>query len=879
MAGKGATYRRTGIISCVLAGAMAVGGVAASVWMPNSVSSASSTAPVFTPQSYPRVDGSTVTQPLGVAFQSLFTGTDVASSQVVFNKTHQAYLNLINGDTDLILVTSPSQDELDIAAQAGVELEVIPVVDEGFVFLTNADNPVTSLTVDQIRRIYAGSITNWNQVGGPDEPITAYQRPVNSGSQTGMEDLVMQGTPMVSAPLLSVATMDGLVDAIANFNGGSGSLGYSYYYYVTQMYGDLAANPQLSKIKLMGVNGVQPSAETIRSGQYPLQTGYYIVINKADAADSPARVLANAMLGHDGQQTAMEAGYVPVDESIELPQPTAHDPNALDSPDETYQVNPLTFTTTQEWVMSTYDESLTGAPDCARVDRVTISGLADQEMQDQINARFRKFQNDFAGLTTTACDSSDDVNTTVQNVVDASFSNVLSLRTEIGPIWWVPDETDEYWDVPRQSFNVRLDTGADLTPADVFTIDAKISGMIQLEAQGSDGFCDEECADDKATTYLSDPDQPFGFTAGSATIMGVEIPFGSYWPQVAIFKKYAGATGLYTGSVPASCPVITTYWSDTYQACLPFSAMSEDLGIVEHVLASTESVSVDIPADSGERWFAFAFDDPYDFDVWYQPDVSSSDCSTVRPIPSRPVIPSWGTGPATVSVTLDRNQDSDSLAYTMCVGFIDPDTQIGHFGTMTIQQDPIPPSWVVTVDIADGTVFPTGDVRFSGTLTDLAGNPVIGEMVSVQTENRYCQSETYAEGQWACMFDEDLSDGQSTITVMADDYSGQWGQAIVTITVGDSNSPASPSPSATTSPTSVAIPSSSGNSAPTSTVPPLAPTTSVPASAQAPAGSAPTGGSGIPGSPWQVVVGLLSLLGFAVGITLIVIGTRRERTV
>ena len=229
------SYRKSSVVSALCAFALTVGVLCATQAVLQAQADpdtdAQDSAPLFTPETYPRVDGSTVTQPLGVAFQSLFTGQNVPSDSVVFNQTHQAYLNLIDGDADLILVTSPSQDELDAAAAAGMELEVIPVVSEGFVFLTNADNPVDSLTVDQIKDIYSGTITNWKDVGGPDQPITAYQRPENSGSQTGMLDLVMGDTPLLPAPTQQVVlTMGGLVTTVAaSFNGDSGALGYSYY--------------------------------------------------------------------------------------------------------------------------------------------------------------------------------------------------------------------------------------------------------------------------------------------------------------------------------------------------------------------------------------------------------------------------------------------------------------------------------------------------------------------------------------------------------------------------------------------------------------------------------------------------------------------------
>jgi phosphate transport system substrate-binding protein len=66
----------------------------------------------------------------------------------------------------------------------------------------------------EIRSIYAGRITNWSEVGGFDTPIVAYQRPVNSGSQTGFLDLVMKDLKPVYPPTEKVlAGMGELIDA------------------------------------------------------------------------------------------------------------------------------------------------------------------------------------------------------------------------------------------------------------------------------------------------------------------------------------------------------------------------------------------------------------------------------------------------------------------------------------------------------------------------------------------------------------------------------------------------------------------------------------------------------------------------------------------
>ena len=69
-----------------------------------------------------------------------------------------------------------------MAKEKGVELEIVPIVKDAFVFFVNTENPVESLTLEQIQGIYTGNIKNWKDVGGDNERIVAYQRPANSGS-------------------------------------------------------------------------------------------------------------------------------------------------------------------------------------------------------------------------------------------------------------------------------------------------------------------------------------------------------------------------------------------------------------------------------------------------------------------------------------------------------------------------------------------------------------------------------------------------------------------------------------------------------------------------------------------------------------------------
>ena len=268
------------------------------------VEETTSNEPIFTLQNYPRIDGSTATLPLAQAFKAGFTGKNIEETEVTHSKTHNAYVNLINGDTDLILVTYPSEDEQKLAQEKNVELEIVPIVKEAFVFFVNKENQIDNLSLEQIKQIYSGKITNWKEVGGPDAKITAYQRPANSGSQSGMLELVMKNTKIMEAPKENIASgMADIIDVISDYNNKDTAIGYSYYYYATKMYTS-------DTIKLLSIDGVKPTYDNIKEGLYNIQTAYYAVIRKSETEDSPARKLLNAMKSSNGQNIAKEAGYV-----------------------------------------------------------------------------------------------------------------------------------------------------------------------------------------------------------------------------------------------------------------------------------------------------------------------------------------------------------------------------------------------------------------------------------------------------------------------------------------------------------------------------------------------------------------------------------------
>ena len=276
-----------------------------------------------------QIDGSTATIPITaeLARQCCEASDEDIDKYVFHNTTGPAYDNLIysngnkkplyaNGneiryeEKHIIFATEPSEQELEEAKEYGVELEVTPVALDGFVFITHKDNPVDSLTVQQIKDIYSGKITNWKEVGGKDCEIIPYQREANSGSQTAMEQLVMKDTPLMKPKEGYRITkgMGELVEVVAEYENRESSLGYTYYYYLNNLYKN-------DNIKVLKIDGVSPDNENLRDKSYPFNTAYYAVTVKGD--DSETAKLKDFIVSEKGQQVVAMAGYCTVSESGE----------------------------------------------------------------------------------------------------------------------------------------------------------------------------------------------------------------------------------------------------------------------------------------------------------------------------------------------------------------------------------------------------------------------------------------------------------------------------------------------------------------------------------------------------------------------------------
>lgn len=236
---------------------------------------------------FPILDSSTARIPVTTALYDLFVmGYGYEGPEPLCSTTHGAWLNIADKKVDLALLAAPTPEEQAYLESKGVEVEMKLYGGDGLVFIGNTANPVSDLSHEQLIAIYRGEITNWSQLGGPDEPIRVYFRDDQSGSQRLFENLLFKDQTLPDFYALGFPMIDTMSDIVNTVLHDPYSIGYSIMTYLDEVYAEEA-------LKVFTVNGVYPSPETVKDQSYPYNTKGYLVIRSDEPEDSPARRLFN----------------------------------------------------------------------------------------------------------------------------------------------------------------------------------------------------------------------------------------------------------------------------------------------------------------------------------------------------------------------------------------------------------------------------------------------------------------------------------------------------------------------------------------------------------------------------------------------------------
>lgn len=252
------------------------------------------------------LDGSTTVGPIAKAFAEYYMAKH-KDVNVTVNESGSGNgaKSLINSTCDIADMSRFMKDEEFAAA---VEKGVMPVAHvvamDGLPVLVHPSNPVKGLTVEQVRDIYMGKVTNWKQVGGPDKEIVVVSRDTNSGTYETFEGLVM--THKADGESIREKIKDG-----AEYVGSNGAIrarvqstpaaiGYAGLGFVD------------ATVKALEINGITPTPATVTSGQYPISRPLFMFTNGYPKLGSHVYAFVTLHLSEKGQEIIEDIGFVPV---------------------------------------------------------------------------------------------------------------------------------------------------------------------------------------------------------------------------------------------------------------------------------------------------------------------------------------------------------------------------------------------------------------------------------------------------------------------------------------------------------------------------------------------------------------------------------------
>lgn len=216
----------------------------------------------------------------------------------------RSLIRMLNQKPAMILAYPPSATMRQELVDFGTVWNFVTVAQDALVMITGADNPVSSLTLDQVRGIYRGVITNWSEVGGADQPIRIFIQDADSGLQAAFEQLVLAADEIHSPVMEWAYERAGVVrEQTAAFDGGADALGFTSLMMLKQV------NPDKG-IKQIKIDGVMASEKTLTAGSYRLALP--VLAATSSLADPDIARIFDWLISEAGKQWLNWQGLAPV---------------------------------------------------------------------------------------------------------------------------------------------------------------------------------------------------------------------------------------------------------------------------------------------------------------------------------------------------------------------------------------------------------------------------------------------------------------------------------------------------------------------------------------------------------------------------------------
>ncbi len=245
------------------------------------------------------IDGSTTVGPIAKAFAE-FTMRQKPELNITVSESGSGNgaKGLLNGTCHIAnLSRDLKESERKAMAEKGVKPVEHVVAYDALPVMVHPSNKVKGLTIDQVRDIYTGKITNWKDVGGFDLAIVVVSRDTNSGTFESFKELVLGTESKICSSAEYTGSNGGVRQRVQMTRG---AIGYAGLGFIDRT------------VKALEINGVAPCAETVADKTYPIARPLYMFTNGEPAAESPAGQFIALSRSDKGREIIEEIGFVPV---------------------------------------------------------------------------------------------------------------------------------------------------------------------------------------------------------------------------------------------------------------------------------------------------------------------------------------------------------------------------------------------------------------------------------------------------------------------------------------------------------------------------------------------------------------------------------------
>ena len=238
------------------------------------------------------ISGSTSVGPLMEKIQEKYEEeNNNVTLEIQQNGSGAGIKDVISGISEIGMSSRELKDEEKTSVQGTT------VAYDGIALLVNTENPVSNISLEDVKKIYTGEITNWKELGGDDSPIVVVSREEGSGTRDAFQEIV----GYKSEELTKDATIsDGSGAVKTTVAGNKNAIGFASFEYID------------NTVKALSVNDIEPTAENVKAGDYKISRPF-ILVTKEDTLTENGQKLIDYVLSPEGQQIVEENKLITID--------------------------------------------------------------------------------------------------------------------------------------------------------------------------------------------------------------------------------------------------------------------------------------------------------------------------------------------------------------------------------------------------------------------------------------------------------------------------------------------------------------------------------------------------------------------------------------